>query len=84
VVGVNNRDLRTFTTDPMHTLALLPAIGEAPVAVTESGIHTRADVERMQAAGVDAFLIGEALMVAPDPAQHLRVLRGELPAGAGA
>ena len=77
VVGVNNRDLRTFTTDPSHTLNLLPAIGEAPVAVTESGIHTRQDVERMLAAGVDAFLIGEALMVARDPARHLRVLRGE-------
>ena len=82
VVGVNNRDLRTFETNPEHTLSLLPAIGEAPVAVTESGIHTRADVERMLAAGVDAFLIGEALMVAADPTAHLRVLRGEDPAKA--
>jgi indole-3-glycerol phosphate synthase len=76
VIGVNNRDLRTFATDPAHTLALLPLFGEEQVAVTESGIHSRADVERMLAAGVDAFLIGEALMVAPDPAAHLSELRG--------
>ena len=77
VIGVNNRDLRTFKTDPDHTLRLLPAIGEGAVAVTESGIHTRSDVERMLAAGVDAFLIGEALMVADDPTAHLKILRGE-------
>jgi len=79
VIGVNNRDLRTFTTDPAHTLSLLPHFDEGRVAVTESGIHTRADVERMLAAGVDAFLIGEALMVAPDPAAHLAALRGVAP-----
>jgi len=79
VVGVNNRDLRTFETDPAHTLALLPEYDDEQVAVTESGIHTREDVERMLAAGVDAFLIGEALMTAPDPAAQLRWLRGEAP-----
>jgi len=78
VIGVNNRDLRTFKTDPNHTLTLLPGIGEERVAVTESGIHTREDIERMLAAGVDAFLIGEALMIAEDPAHHLRILRGEV------
>jgi indole-3-glycerol phosphate synthase len=77
VIGVNNRDLRTFTTDLQHTLDLLPEIPEDRVAVTESGIHTRADVERMLAAGVDAFLIGEALMVAADPTAHLNMLRGQ-------
>ncbi len=82
VIGVNNRDLRTFETDPSHTLRLLPVFGEGQVAVTESGIHTRADVERMLAAGVDAFLIGEALMTAPDPAAHLALLRGRPPAEA--
>lgn len=76
VIGVNNRDLRTFTTDLRHTIDLLPEIPEERVAVTESGIHTRADVERMLAAGVDAFLIGEALMVAADPTAHLNMLRG--------
>ena len=82
VVGVNNRDLKTFRTDLRQTLELLPAFGEAQVAVTESGIHTRADVERLLEAGVDAFLIGEALMVAEDPTAHLRALRGQPPAEA--
>ncbi|MCZ6842375.1 MAG: indole-3-glycerol phosphate synthase TrpC [SAR324 cluster bacterium] len=76
VIGVNNRDLGTFTTDLHHTLALLPHFNEGQVAITESGIHTREDVEIMMEAGVDGFLIGEALMVAPDPAAHLRMLRG--------
>jgi len=76
VVGVNNRDLRTFRTDVAHTLTLLPRFRDDQVAVTESGIHTRADVTRLLAAGVDAFLIGEALMTAADPTAHLRALRG--------
>ena len=76
-IGVNNRDLRTFSTDLNHTLELLPGIPDDRVAVTESGIHTRSDVERMLEGGVDAFLIGEALMIAEDPAAHLRMLRGE-------
>ena len=78
VIGINNRDLRTFRTDPAHTLALLPSFREDQVAITESGIHTRQDVERLLAAGVDGFLIGEALMVAQDPAAHLRELRGQM------
>ncbi len=82
VIGVNNRDLATFETDPAHTLALLPFFSDGQVAVTESGIHTRADIERMLAAGVDGFLIGEALMLAADPAAHLRELRGLPPAEA--
>jgi len=77
VIGVNNRDLRTFRTDVAHTLELLPHFAAEQVAVTESGIHTRADVERMLRAGADAFLIGEALMVAPDPAALLKTLRGK-------
>ncbi len=81
VIGVNNRDLRTFRTDPDHTLRLLPFFGEQHVAITESGIHTRQDVERMLAAGVDGFLIGEALMVAPDPAAHLEFLQGKTKRG---
>lgn len=77
VIGVNNRDLSTFETDLAHTLALLPRFGDDQIVITESGIHTHADVERMLRGGVDGFLIGEALMVAPDPAAHLRALRGE-------
>lgn len=77
VIGVNNRDLATFQTDLAHTLELLPHFGDDQIVITESGIHSRADVERMLSAGVDGFLIGEALMVAPDAAAHLRLLRGE-------
>ncbi|MBI4082951.1 MAG: indole-3-glycerol-phosphate synthase [Candidatus Lambdaproteobacteria bacterium] len=88
VIGVNNRDLRTFRTDPARTLALLPQVGDERVLVTESGIRSRADIERMLRAGVDAFLIGEALMTSADPALHLLTLRGQLavqaaPAGGG-
>ncbi len=81
LIGVNNRDLRTFKTDPAHTLALLPHFRDDQAAISESGIHTRQDVESLLKAGVDGFLIGKALMVAPDPAAHLRLLRGEHRAG---
>lgn len=62
VVGVNNRDLRTFQVDLEHTLRLRPEIPASCVMVSESGVKTRADVERLQAAGVDAILVGETLM----------------------
>jgi len=78
VVGVNNRDLRTFTLDHDRAARLLPLCGEERVFITESGVKTRADVERMLALGVDGFLIGEALMTAPDAAHTLALLRGNL------
>lgn len=62
LVGVNNRDLRTFTTDLEHTLRLRREIPADRVLVGESGIRTRADVERLEAAGVQAMLVGESLM----------------------
>lgn len=77
VVGVNNRDLRTFTVDPERTLRLIPLCREEQVLIAESGIQGRDAVERMLAAGVDGFLIGEALMTASHPAERLRELRGE-------
>lgn len=76
VVGVNNRDLRNFSVDHGRTLRLLPLYGEQQVAVAESGFHTHGDITGLLEAGVDAFLIGEALMTAADPARHLRMLRG--------
>ncbi|MDH5751100.1 MAG: indole-3-glycerol phosphate synthase TrpC [Deltaproteobacteria bacterium] len=76
VIGVNNRDLKTFTIDPARTERLLPLYSDEQVAIAESGIHTPADVDRLLAAGVDGFLIGEALMKAADPAAHLALLRG--------
>jgi len=76
VIGVNNRDLRTFQVDPHRTERLLAGYRDDQVCIAESGIHSPADVERMLAAGVDGFLIGEALMTAPDPTAHLNLLRG--------
>jgi indole-3-glycerol phosphate synthase len=75
VIGVNNRDLRTFSVDLARTESLLPLYGDERICIAESGIHTRRDVLRLLEAGVDGFLIGEALMTAEDPAAHLRGLR---------
>jgi len=66
LIGINNRDLRTFQTDLEHTIRLRREIPEDRVVVGESGIRTRHDVERLQAAGVDAILVGESLMAKPD------------------
>jgi len=66
LVGINNRDLRTFQTDLEHTLRLRREIPDDCVVVGESGIRTRQDVERLQAAGVAAMLVGETLMAAAD------------------
>jgi len=62
LVGVNNRDLRTFKTTLDTTFELFPLLPESCLKVSESGINTRADVERLQEAGADAILVGEALM----------------------
>ena len=76
-VGVNNRDLATFRVDLGRTEAVLPALrGSGAVAVAESGISTRDAVVRLTEAGVDAFLVGEALITAVDPGAKLRELRG--------
>lgn len=62
LVGINNRDLRTFEVDLNHTVRMKERIPGDRVVVGESGIRTRADVERLEAAGVHAILVGEALM----------------------
>lgn len=72
LIGINNRDLRTFQTDIETTLRLLPSIPSEVVVVSESGINTAADVTRLRKNGVHAFLIGESLMRAPDPGVQLR------------
>ena len=66
LIGINNRDLRSFKTDLNHTLELGRQIPENRVVVGESGIRTREDVLRLQAAGVGAMLVGETLMASPD------------------
>lgn len=74
LLGINNRNLRTFETDLAVTLGLLPNIPGDRYVVTESGIHTRSDVALLRATGVPAFLVGEAFMRAPEPGQVLREL----------
>jgi indole-3-glycerol phosphate synthase len=74
LVGINNRNLRTFEVTLETTLALLGRVPVGRVVVTESGIVASGDVRRMRAAGVDAFLVGEAFMRAADPGLALREL----------
>lgn len=71
LLGVNNRNLHTFEVSLDTTLSMLPMIPKDRLLVTESGILERGDVLRMRAAGVDAFLVGEAFMRAPDPGTAL-------------
>jgi len=71
LIGVNNRNLSTFETSLDTTLRLQGRIDDGRLLVTESGIHTPADVARMRAAGVGAFLVGEAFMRAADPGAEL-------------
>ena len=76
LIGVNNRDLRTFVTDLGHTIRLREQVPLDAVLVGESGIHTRADVLRLQEAGVDAMLVGESLMSQDNIAAAVRILLG--------
>lgn len=76
LIGINNRDLRSFETRLETTLDLLSQIPAGAMVVTESGIHTAADVARMRAAGVHAFLVGEAFMRADNPGAKLAELFG--------
>jgi len=74
LIGINNRNLRTFETRLDTTLDLLPRVPKGRVVITESGILSPGDVARMRAAGVDTFLVGEAFMRAADPGAALRQL----------
>jgi indole-3-glycerol phosphate synthase len=76
LLGINNRNLKTFEVTLDTTLALRAMVPAAKLLVTESGIHTRDDVLRMGAAGVNAFLVGEAFMRAPEPGEALEALFG--------
>ena len=76
LIGINNRNLRTFETRLDTTLDLMPRIPGDRTVVTESGIHTPADVALMHENGVHAFLVGEAFMRAPDPGAKLAELFG--------
>jgi indole-3-glycerol phosphate synthase len=80
IIGINNRDLRDFSVSLTITERLMPRIPKDRVVITESGIHTVADVERLARAGVHGYLIGESLIRHPVPRVHLEALRK----GAGA
>jgi len=76
IIGINNRDLKTFRTDLRTSVELATLIPPGRIVVSESGIEKRADIERLMKAGIHAFLIGEALMKAGDMGEKLRELRG--------
>jgi len=76
IVGINNRDLRTFEVDLATTERLRPLAPPEVTVVAESGVHTRADVQRLAALDVHGVLIGEALVLADDPAEKIRELFG--------
>ncbi|MFM7033910.1 MAG: indole-3-glycerol phosphate synthase TrpC [Planctomycetia bacterium] len=76
LVGINNRNLKTMTTDLGHVMRLRERVPDDVVLVAESGIKTRADVERLEAAGIGAMLVGESLLKQPDPAAAVARLLG--------
>jgi indole-3-glycerol phosphate synthase len=77
LIGINNRDLRTFEVDVAHTIRMRQRIPEECVVVGESGIHSRADVIRLEQAGVNAILVGEHLMAQTDIGSAVRGLLGD-------
>jgi indole-3-glycerol phosphate synthase len=76
LVGINNRDLRTMTTDLDHVLRLRERVPAECLLVAESGIRSRADVERLEAAGIGAMLVGESLLRQSDPGRAVAALLG--------
>ncbi|MBM3132447.1 MAG: indole-3-glycerol phosphate synthase TrpC [Chloroflexi bacterium] len=76
VIGINNRNLRTFSVSLKTTLELRPIVPKGKIVVSESGIHTTNDVQRLRDAGVNAILVGEALVTSPDPAGKIAELLG--------
>jgi indole-3-glycerol phosphate synthase len=74
LVGVNNRDLRTFQVDLENSVALAPRLPKGAIKVAESAIRDRHDIQRLRTAGFDAFLVGETLLLADDPGRVLEEL----------
>jgi indole-3-glycerol phosphate synthase len=81
ILGVNNRDLKTLSVRAETSYDLVERIPDHCIAVSESGLHTHDNLLRLRSAGFDAFLIGEHLMLAPDPAAALASLLGTAPQG---
>lgn len=76
IIGINNRNLKTFHTDIATTFRLIKSIPKDKIVVSESGIYTREDVEKLEEAGVNAILVGESLMRSPDIERKIRELLG--------
>ncbi|MBW2561845.1 MAG: indole-3-glycerol phosphate synthase TrpC [Deltaproteobacteria bacterium] len=74
IIGINNRNLKTFSTDLATSLELAPLVPEGRVVISESGIEGRGDIERLMEWGIHTFLVGETLMRAPDIGAELRAL----------
>jgi indole-3-glycerol phosphate synthase len=79
LIGINHRDLNTFEMHMDRALELAPLAPPEVTLVAASGLHTRADLERLEAAGIRAFLIGETLVTSPDPKARLREFSGQKP-----
>jgi indole-3-glycerol phosphate synthase len=79
IIGVNNRDLKTLSVRVETSFELIDRIPEECIAVSESGLRTHDDLQRLRTAGFDAFLVGEQLMLASDPAAALTELLGAAP-----
>ena len=78
IIGINNRDLRTFDTDLQTTVRLAGLAPSGPVLLSESGIHTCGDIELLLRHGIHAVLIGESLMRAADPGEALAALLSDV------
>jgi len=76
VIGINNRDLHSMTTRLDHVLELRDRVPDSCTLVAESGIRTRDDVLRLEAAGIDAMLVGESLLKSSDPSAAAAALLG--------
>ena len=84
VIGINNRDLRTFTTDLAVTQRLAPLVPRGKIVVSESGISSRDHLRQLAPAGIHGVLVGEALVTAPDVAEKVRELSGQTIPSVGA
>lgn len=82
VIGINNRDLSDFSVDVQRTFDLLADVPAGKTVVSESGFHTREQLDELERVGIDAVLVGESLMRAPDPEVACRALTGAPPADA--
>jgi indole-3-glycerol phosphate synthase len=82
VIGINNRDLADFSVDVQRTYDLLADVPAGKTVVSESGFHSREQLEELERVGIDACLVGESLMRSPDPEAALRVLTGAPPSDA--